>query len=101
MSSTKRKIEGSAKEAAGRVEQAVGKVVGSERMVAKGRAHELEGKGRKEVAKAEERVKGKAQELGGKLEQKLGKAVDSKEMQLRGKAQQLEGKAKQRSNERS
>lgn len=44
MSSTKRKIEGSAKEAAGRVEQAVGKVVGSERMVAKGRAHELEGR---------------------------------------------------------
>lgn len=57
MSSTSDKIKGVANEAAGNVKQAVGKVVGNDRLRAEGIAQEVKGDAQQTVGKAKDAVK--------------------------------------------
>lgn len=57
MGSTSDKVKGKANEAAGNIKQGVGKLVGSERMQAEGKAQELKGEGQQAIGKAKDAIK--------------------------------------------
>jgi uncharacterized protein YjbJ (UPF0337 family) len=56
MSQTKEKVGGAVEELGGKIKKRFGHVIGSHRIEAEGRAEELEGKARREAAKAAERA---------------------------------------------
>jgi uncharacterized protein YjbJ (UPF0337 family) len=83
MGNTAKRGKGAAKALGGKAERKVGKLVGNERMQARGRARELEGQVEQERAKVRERVTGKIEETLGKakavkgiVRQKLNRADD-------------------------
>ena len=67
MSNASKRAAGTAKELQGKVEKNIGKLVGSERLEAEGRARELTGRAQKESAKGRERVKGAIEEVAGRV----------------------------------
>lgn len=97
-SNTTQKIEGAAKQVAGKVQNKVGKLVGNRKMEAEGKAKELAGKARKDAAKTAERAKGELEELKGNIKGAAGKAVGNERLQAEGKADELEGKARKAIN---
>ena len=97
----KKRAEGLAKEVGGKIEGAVGKLVGSEQLEAEGRGIELEGANKQESAKAAERTKGKAEEVLGVIKKKIGEITDSEELEAKGRAQELKGEARQNANSRA
>ncbi|MCE4226598.1 CsbD family protein [Methylobacterium sp. C25] len=66
MSSTTDKIKGLANEAAGNVKQGVGKVTGSEKLQAEGKAQELKGEAQKTLGDAKDGAKDLADKVTGK-----------------------------------
>jgi uncharacterized protein YjbJ (UPF0337 family) len=65
------KIKGTANEAVGNVKQGVGKVVGSEKLQAEGKAQEIKGEVQKAVGSAKESVKDVANASADKIDKAL------------------------------
>ena len=98
MNNASKRAAGTAKELHGKVEKNVGKLVGSERLVAQGRALELTGRAQKESAKARERVKGAVEEVAGRVQSAVGDLVDDPKTSARGQLRKAKGKARQATN---
>ena len=92
------RTKGAAKEAAGKVEKAAGRLVGSERTEARGRSRELDGHAEQDAAKARERVKGKVEEVAGRVQKKAGDLVDDDETSAKGKIREVKGEVRQKAN---
>lgn len=92
------RTKGAAKEVAGKVEKAAGRLVGSERTEARGRARELDGQAEQEGAKARERVKGKVEEVAGRVQKKAGDLFDDGESSAKGKIREVKGEMRQKAN---
>jgi uncharacterized protein YjbJ (UPF0337 family) len=71
MGSKTDKIKGYANEAAGKIKQGVGRVIGNEQMEAEGIAQEARGQGQKTVGKVKETIKGVTDEVADKAHEKL------------------------------
>ena len=71
MGSTTDKIKGHANEAVGKVKQAVGKAIGSEKLQVEGGVQELKGEGQVAVGKAKAAIKEGAQKLADEANDKL------------------------------
>lgn len=87
-----------AKEVGGKIEGAVGKLVGNKQLEAEGRGMELEGVSKQEAAKTAERLKGKAEEAVGVVKKKVGELIDNEELEAKGLAKELQGEARQAAN---
>ncbi len=98
MSNGIKRAKGAVKEVVGNVEKTAGRLAGSERIEATGRARELEGRGEQAAAKSRERVKGKVQEIAGKVQKKAGDIIDDDEMMAKGKLREVKGKVRQKAN---
>jgi len=98
MSNFTKRTEGVAEEAGGRLKEVFGKVMGSERLEAEGRALKLQGKAKQEAAKAAERVAGKIQETVGAIKNRVGESIGDEELEASGRAQEFEGQARQKLN---
>ncbi|HEY8154014.1 MAG TPA: CsbD family protein [Myxococcota bacterium] len=98
MSNASKRAAGTAKELTGKIEKNVGKLVGNERLEAKGRVRELGGRAQKETAKASERVKGAVEEVAGRVQSAVGDLIDSPETSARGQLRKVKGKARQATN---
>jgi uncharacterized protein YjbJ (UPF0337 family) len=98
VSNASKRAAGSAKELRGKVQKSVGKLVGSERLEAKGRVRELTGRAEKESAKAKERVKGAVEEVTGRIQSAVGDLVDAPKTSARGQLRKAKGKARQATN---
>jgi uncharacterized protein YjbJ (UPF0337 family) len=81
--------------AAGVVQEAVGKVIGNEKMEAKGAAHQVVGAARGEVARAAEHLKGAVEQVSGAAKAKIGDILDKPKMEAEGKVVAWTGKARQ------
>ena len=66
MSSTGDKLKGLANEAVGNVKQAAGKVTGSDKLVAEGKAQELKGEAQKTVGDVKDGAKNLADKITGR-----------------------------------
>lgn len=71
MGSTTDKIKGHVNEAIGNAKQGIGKVVGSEKLQAEGKAQELKGEGQQAIGKAKEAVKDAADRAAGAAHRNL------------------------------
>jgi uncharacterized protein YjbJ (UPF0337 family) len=98
MSNASKRSEGAAEETGGKIKEVIGKVVGSERMEAEGKARKLEGQAKQETAKAAERATGKTQEAVGAIKNRVGALVGDEELQAEGRLKELEGEARQKAN---
>jgi uncharacterized protein YjbJ (UPF0337 family) len=98
MKNASKRAAGTAKELHGKVKRAVGRLVGSERLEAEGRARELTGRDEKETAKARERLKGAAEEVTGRVQSAAGDLIDDPETHARGRFRATKGKARQAAN---
>ena len=98
MSNASKRSEGAAEETGGKIKEVVGKVVGSERMEAEGRARKLEGQAKQEAAKAAVRATGKTQQAVGAVKNRVGALIGDEELQAQGRVKELEGEARQRAN---
>jgi uncharacterized protein YjbJ (UPF0337 family) len=98
MKNASRRAAGSAKELQGKVKKTVGRLIGSERLEAEGRARELAGRDEKETAKAKERVKGAVEEVTGRIQAAGGDLIDDPETHARGRLRKAKGKARQAAN---
>jgi uncharacterized protein YjbJ (UPF0337 family) len=98
MKNASKRASGTAKELHGKVKKTVGRLVGSERLQAEGRARELAGRDEKETAKARERVKGAVEEVAGRVQSAAGDLIDDPETQARGRFRNVKGKARQAAN---
>ena len=90
---------GLAKEVAGKVQKRAGRLVGSERTAAEGRALELEGRSERKAAEAKERAKGKVEEIAGRVQQRVGRAIGDDETEVKGAVRRTKGKVRQKANE--
>lgn len=98
MGNKARRAKGAAQEVVGKLKKTAGRIVGSERVEAEGRATELKGRERQAVAKAGERAKGTVEQAGGALKKNLGKLIDNEQMEVEGKAKELVGKTRRKAN---
>lgn len=98
MGNVKKRGAGAARELGGKVEKAVGTLVGSQRLKAKGRSDELEGRAEQESAKRSERVKGTLEEVAGKVQKKVGDLLGDDETTVKGVVREVKGKARQNAN---
>ena len=98
MSNASKRAAGTAKELHGKIEKNVGKLVGNERLEAKGRVRELGGRAQKESAKAGERVKGVVEEVTGRVQSAVGDLIDDPKTSARGQLRKVKGKARQATN---
>lgn len=80
---------------AGAIQEAVGHVIGNEKMEAKGAAHQVVGAARGEAARKAEHVKGVVEEVTGAAKAKVGDLLDKPKMEAEGKVLELTGKARQ------
>ena len=71
MSSTTDKIKGVANEAAGQVKEGVGKVIGSDKLEAEGKAQEIKGDAQRAMGNAKDAVKDAANAAADKINKKL------------------------------
>jgi uncharacterized protein YjbJ (UPF0337 family) len=99
MSNGIKRVKGAVKEAVGTAEKTAGRLTGSERLQAKGRARELDGRAEQESAKTRERVKGKVEEVAGKVQKTAGDVVGDDETQAKGKLREVKGQVRQKANE--
>jgi uncharacterized protein YjbJ (UPF0337 family) len=98
MSNASKRAAATAKELQGKVQKNVGKLVGNERLEAKGRVRELTGRAQKESAKARERVKGAVETVAGSVQSAVGDLVDDRETSARGRLRKVKGRARQAAN---
>lgn len=99
MDENKERAKGKLDEVVGNVKQGLGNLTGNERLEAEGRAQELGGESRQDVAKTVGTAKGVAEEAKGNVKQGLGNLFDNEQMQAEGKADELKGEGRQRFNQ--
>lgn len=99
MDENKERAKGKLDEVVGNVKQGLGNLTGNERLEAEGRAQELGGESRQDVAKGVGTAKGMAEEAKGNVKQGLGDLFDNEQMQAEGKADELKGEGRQRFNQ--
>jgi uncharacterized protein YjbJ (UPF0337 family) len=100
MGNTAKRGKGAAKQLGGKAERKVGRLVGSERMQARGLARELKGAAEKEGAKARERFAGRIEEARGSLERKVAPLAE-KAVKAVGSTRRAKGRLRQRLNQPS
>jgi uncharacterized protein YjbJ (UPF0337 family) len=88
-----------AKEAAGKVQKKAGRLMGSEKTEAEGRARELEGRAEREAVEAKERAKGRVEEVAGRVQQGVGRAIADDEMEAKGAVRRAKGVVRRKANE--
>ncbi len=71
MGSMSDKAKGMANEAAGNVKQGIGKLVGSEKLQAEGKAQELKGEGQQAIGKAKDAIKDGVDKAAGSVHRKI------------------------------
>jgi len=98
MSLATKRAEGAVEELGGKIQRAVGRIIGNKQMEAEGNAHVLEGEAKQEAAKTAERVKGKGEEALGAIKGRVGAAIGNEELHAKGRAEELKGEARQRTN---
>jgi uncharacterized protein YjbJ (UPF0337 family) len=86
------------KELGGRIKEAVGHLLGRERMHAEGRAEELRGRADVETGKVAERAEGAVQEAAGSVKHDVGDVISSGRMAAEGRAKEIEGQVRQHIN---
>jgi uncharacterized protein YjbJ (UPF0337 family) len=96
MGTVAQRCEGMAEKITGKIKHAIGRILGSEKIEAEGKAKELQGEAREEAVKTSERVKGKGEEVAGAAKERVGAAIDSERTQAEGKATELQGEARQK-----
>lgn len=99
MDENKERAKGKLDEVVGNVKQGLGDLTGNEQMQAEGRAQELGGESRQDVAKGVGTAKGMAEEAKGNIKQGLGNLTGNEQMQAEGKADELKGEGRQRFNQ--
>ena len=70
MSHARKKAEGAVEELAGKIKQTIGKVIGNDKMEAKGHAKKVEGHAKREAVKTAERVKDKVDAIKSKARER-------------------------------
>jgi uncharacterized protein YjbJ (UPF0337 family) len=99
MGTIAQRAKGMAEQAAGRILQGVGKVFGSEKLQAEGKAEELKGETREEAAKARARTKATAEEAAGAVKKGVGTVLGNARMEAEGAALKEKGEGQHKSNE--
>jgi uncharacterized protein YjbJ (UPF0337 family) len=100
MGTAAKRGKGAAKQLGGKAERTLGRAVGNERMEARGRARELEGKVEKERAKTRARVAGKIEEALGSAERKVAPAAEAA-VKAHGSLKRAKGRLRQKLNQSS
>jgi len=98
MDENKERGKGKLEEIGGSIKKNLGDLTGNERMEAEGKADQMQGQGRQEVAKGVGRAKGGLEELKGNVKQGLGDMTDNERMQAEGKADELKGESRKNFN---
>jgi uncharacterized protein YjbJ (UPF0337 family) len=98
MSAATRRAEGAVEELGGKIQRAVGKMIGNKQMEAEGNAHVLEGEAKQEAAKTAERAKGIGEQAIGSIKGHVGSAIGNEGLHAKGRAEELKGEARQRTN---
>jgi uncharacterized protein YjbJ (UPF0337 family) len=98
MSNQSDKGEGAAEKLGGKLKKGLGRLIGSRRMEAEGRAKETRGRTRVAAAKTSERARGKAERLVGAAKNRVGRLIGNERMIAEGKAKELRGAARQKVN---
>jgi uncharacterized protein YjbJ (UPF0337 family) len=98
-SNTSRRAAGTAKQLQGIFQKTVGRLFGSERLEAEGRARELAGRDEKEAAKAMERAKGAVENVAGRVQSAAGDLIDDPEMSASGQLRKAKGKLRETANQ--
>jgi uncharacterized protein YjbJ (UPF0337 family) len=96
---TMQRGRGLAKEVAGKVQKSAGRLVGSERNEAEGRARELAGRDERQSAEKKERAKGRVEEFAGRVQEKVGRAVGDDETEVKGSLRRAKGRLRRKANE--
>lgn len=99
MDENKERMKGKLDEVVGNVKQGVGRMTDNERLEAEGRAQELGGESRQNVAKGVGQAKGMAEEAKGNIKQAFGDATDNERLEAEGRADELRGEGRQRMND--
>jgi uncharacterized protein YjbJ (UPF0337 family) len=99
MSTVSKRTEGTAEEFLGRIENVVGRLIGSEEMLAGGKARQLKGQALKEAAKGAERAKGVVEQTVGAVKNRVGALIGNRTLQARGAAGELKGAARRQVND--
>jgi uncharacterized protein YjbJ (UPF0337 family) len=99
MDENKERAKGKLDEVVGNIKQGVGNAFGNERLEAEGRAQELGGESRQDVAKGVGTLKGMAEEAKGNIKQGLGDLTGNERLQAEGTADELKGEGRQRFNQ--
>ncbi len=98
MDENKERGKGKLEEIGGSVKKNLGNLTGNERMEAEGKADQMQGQGRQEVAKGVGQAKGALEELKGNVKQGLGNLTGNEQTQAEGKADELKGEARKKFN---
>jgi uncharacterized protein YjbJ (UPF0337 family) len=99
MSYATKRAEGAVEEFGGKIQRAVGRMIGNKEMEAAGNAHVVEGEAKQSAAKTAGRVKGTAEEAIGAVKGHVGAAVGNETLHAKGRAEELKGEARQRTNQ--
>ena len=99
MDENKERSKGKVDEMVGNVKQGFGNLTGNERLEAEGRAQELGGESRQDVAKGVGTAKGMAEGVKGSLKEGLGNLTGNERLQAEGEADQLMGEGRKRLNQ--
>ncbi len=94
----RKRSEGAAEELGGKIKEGLGKLVGSERIAADGKARKLNGQAKKENAKSVERAQGKGEELAGAVKSRVGAVLGNDRMEAEGRLKEIKGQARQHAN---
>lgn len=95
---TMQRGKGLAKEVAGKVQKGAGRLVGSKKTEAQGKARELTGRAERKSAETKERAKGRVEEVVGKVQRKVGRAIGDDETEVKGALRQAKGKLRRKAN---
>ena len=98
MNENNERAKGKVDEVVGNVKQGVGSAFGNERLEAEGRAQELGGESRQDVAKGVGTVKGVAEEAKGNIKQGLGNLTGNERLEAEGNVDEIKGEGRQRFN---
>ncbi len=98
MDENKERGKGKLEEIGGSIKKNLGDLTGNERMEAEGKADQMQGQGRQDVAKGVGQAKGGLEELKGNVKQGLGDMTDNERMQAEGKADELKGESRKNFN---
>jgi uncharacterized protein YjbJ (UPF0337 family) len=98
MSTTSKRTEGAAEELLGWLENIIGRIIGSEEMLAAGKARQVKGRATQEAAKGIERAQGGVEKVVGAVKSRVGALVGNRTLQAKGAATAVKGEARNQAN---